>query len=32
MKEDNKAKQQRDSQPIRYTVQNTDNQDAHRNG
>ena len=26
------TKRQRDSQPIRYRVQNTGNQDAHRNG
>ena len=28
----NRTKQQRDSQPIRCTVQNTGNQDAHRYG
>ena len=28
----NRTKQQRDSQPIRCRVQNTGNQDAHRNG
>ena len=30
--EKNKTKQRRDSQPIRCTVQNTGNQDTHRNG
>ena len=30
--EKNTTKQQRDSQLIRCTVQNTGNQDAHRNG
>ena len=30
--EKNTTQQQRDSQPIRCTVQNTGNQDAHRNG
>ena len=30
--EKNTTKRQRDSQPIRCTVQNTGNQDAHRNG
>ena len=30
--EKNRTKQQRDSQPIRGTVQNTGNHDAHRIG
>ena len=30
--EKNTTKRQRDSQPIRYTVKNTGNQDAHRIG
>ena len=32
MKEQIKAKQLRDSQPIRCRFQNTGNKDAHRNG